>query len=81
MEDNSKIKLKVNYLFTRKWGININIIANSRLTTRSVACFTKSGYLKSFSHFIKPNDRKIMVAVAESDKFVIVVTFEHCLPK
>ena len=66
INDNSKNKLKVTYLFSRNWGIHINIIANSRLTTRSGACFTKSGYLKSFSHFIKPNDRKILVSVAES---------------
>ena len=34
-----------------------------------------SGYLKKFSHFIKLNDRKILVAVAESWKFVIVIVF------
>ena len=40
------------------------------------ACFTKSGYLKSFSHFIKLNDRKVLVAVAESWKFVILIVIE-----
>ena len=54
----------------------MNIIASSRATTRSGACFTESGYLKSFSHFIKLNDRKVLVAVAESWKFVIVIVFE-----
>ena len=32
--------------------------------------------MKSFSYFIKLNDRKILVAVAESWKFVIVIVFE-----
>ena len=40
------------------------------------ACFTKSGYLKSFSYFIKLNDRKVLVAVAESWKFVILIVIE-----
>jgi len=32
--------------------------------------------LKSFSHFIKLNDRKVLVAVAESWKFVILIVIE-----
>jgi len=39
-------------------------------------CFAESGYLKSFSHFLKLNDIKVLVAVAESYKFAIVVVFE-----
>ena len=32
--------------------------------------------MKSFTHFLKLNDRKVLVAVAESLKFVIVIVFE-----
>ena len=32
--------------------------------------------MKSFSHFLKLNDIKVLVAVAESYKFAIVVVFE-----